>query len=83
MYAAWNRVSGDVDSCSSRLYGVLVLPSGEVEGDEAEDVDVEVDVDVDDEDPDRELDEEQEELREEDLEEHELALLLVVYTGRT
>ena len=80
MYAAWNRVSGDVDSWSSRLYWVLVLQSGEVEADDVEDVDVEVAVDPDDGDPDRELDEEQEELHE-DFKEQEPALLVVGYTG--
>jgi hypothetical protein len=79
MYTAWNRVSGDVDSWSSRLNFVLVLQSGEVEVGEREDVDV----DEDDEDSERELKEEQEDVHEEDLEEHELALLLGAYTGRT
>ena len=66
-----------------------VLQLGEVEVDETEDMagdedeDVDVDVDLDDEYRDRELEEGQEGSHEEDLEEHELALLLETYTGRT
>jgi hypothetical protein len=56
MYAAWNRVAGEVDSWSRRLD--LVLQSEEVEVDERVNEEVEVEVDE----LEEELDEEQEEV---------------------